>query len=122
MGRNNIEQAAAKAQERDSEIGSFINQTTTAPEPEKPKKKKTKVLKSAYMTAAVYDALSELAMFRAFYNGERNARNQPTGAGTLINVAACEYLKQHMDELNEYRQRAGKPVAPFPGDEENEQE
>ena len=118
MGKNNLQQAAAKAQERDSEIGSFINQTPPEPEPEKPKKKKTKVLKSAYMTAAVYDALSELAMFRAFYNGERNARNQPTGAGTLINEAATEYLKQHMDELNEYRQRAGKPITPFPVDEE----
>ena len=121
MGKTNLKQAAAKAQERDSAIGTFITPPAPAPAPpQEPKepKKKNKVLKSAYMTAAVYDALSELAMYRAFYKGERNARNQPTGAGTLINEAATEYLKQHMDELNEYRQRAGKPVTPFPGDEE----
>ena len=63
-----------------------------------------KVLKSFYCTESVFKQLAELAQYRSIGLGKKNSRNQPIGAGTLINEAATEYLERHMDELNQWRQ------------------
>lgn len=84
------------------------NQTQNENDDNKPPKKKRKHLRSAYLDDEVYEQLAELAEYRSFFKKERNSRNQPVGYGTLLNEAAVEFLERHMDELNTYRQRAGK--------------
>lgn len=71
--------------------------------------KAKKKLKSFYCTETVFDQLAELAQYRSIGLGKKNSRNQPIGAGTLIDEAASEYLAKHMDELNQWRQLM-KPV------------
>ena len=62
-----------------------------------------KKLKSYYANLAVFDALQELARYRSRYTGEKNGRGQDIGAGSLIDIAAAEYLKRNWDELLQWR-------------------
>lgn len=96
------QQAEAAQQEAATmEAASPIDTHIAATEEQAKNKKK---LKSFYCTETVFDQLAELAQYRSIGLGKKNSRNQPIGAGTLIDIAAAEYLERHMDELNQWRQ------------------
>ena len=79
---------AAAAQQEPAAIDSYI---TATEEQTKGKKK----LVSFYCDPAVYEQLQQLARYRAVNSGTKNERGQGIGAGTLINEAATEYVKNH---------------------------
>ena len=63
----------------------------------------SKTLRSAYITDDAYAVLEELARFRYVIRGEKNARGQPVGVGTLIDEAVVRYANDHNGELEQYR-------------------
>lgn len=115
-------QQAAAAQQEPEVIDTYITHPEK-PKPQKPEqkqendeeknegkkkgKKKTstgkgKTLRSFYCDDIVYEKLQKLARYRAVNSGDTNGQGQGIGAGTLINEAAAQYVKQHEEELRQW--------------------
>jgi hypothetical protein len=60
-----------------------------------------KTLRSAYISDRVWNDLNSIAQYRAFV-GEKNSRGQPIGVGTLLNIAATEYVQRHKEDANKW--------------------
>lgn len=95
------QQAEAAQQQAEQEAANPIGTHIEATEEQAESKK---VLKSFYCTESVFNQLAELAGYMSIGAGVKNRRGQNIGAGTLIDIAAREYLERHMDELNQWRQ------------------
>ena len=63
------------------------------------KKPKEKRLVSFYCNESDYQQIEKLARHRAVMGGERNKKGQAVGAGTIINEAVHEYVKNHAADI-----------------------